>query len=81
MSGYFFLLFLHILSIFISKKIFQNFTLLCLGQMWATKATNASPGGPDTQDNPHETGAMRKAAQPLCVQKNHFKNYHKLLNF
>ena len=26
-------------------------------------------GGPDTHDDPHETGAARKAAQCLSVQK------------
>ena len=29
--------------------------------------------GPDTHDDPHKTGAARKAAQPLFVQKNHLK--------
>ena len=37
-------------------------------------------GGPDTHDDPHETGAARTAARPLFVQKNHFRNYQKSLN-
>ena len=36
--------------------------------------------GPNTHDDPHETGAARKAAQPLFVQKNHFRKYQKFLN-
>ena len=31
-------------------------------------------GGPDTHDDPHETGAARKAAQALFVQKKHLKS-------
>ena len=38
-------------------------------------------GGPDTHDNPHEMKAARTAARPLLVQKNHFRNYQKFLNF
>ena len=37
-------------------------------------------GGPDTQDDPHEKGAARKAAQALFVQKNHHRKYQKFLN-
>ena len=37
--------------------------------------------GPNTHDDPHETGAARTAARPLLVQKNHFRNYQKSLNF
>ena len=33
--------------------------------------------GPNTHDDPHKTGAARKAVQPLFVQKNPFKNYLK----
>ena len=36
--------------------------------------------GPDTHNSPHQRGAASKAEQPLFVQKNHFKNYQKLLN-
>ena len=36
--------------------------------------------GPDTHNSPHQRGALSKAEQPLFVQKNHFKNYQKLLN-
>ena len=36
--------------------------------------------GQDTHDDPHETGAARKAAQALFVQKNHFRKYQKFLN-
>ena len=32
-------------------------------------------GGPDTHDDPHETGAARTAAKPLLVHKNHYRNY------
>ena len=31
-----------------------------------------SQWGPNTHEDPHETGAARKAAQPLFGQKNHF---------
>ena len=31
-------------------------------------------GGPDTHDDPHETGAARKAAQVLFVQNKHLKS-------
>ena len=36
--------------------------------------------GPDTYNSPHQRGAVSKAEQPLFVQKNHFRNYQKLLN-
>ena len=38
-------------------------------------------GGPNTHDDPHETGAARTAARPLLVQKNHFRNYQMSINF
>ena len=40
--------------------------------MLAIEAMQVAPGGPDTHDDPHKTGAARNAAQPLFVQKNHF---------
>ena len=49
--------------------------------MWEMDAMEVTQGGPDTPDDPHETGAARTAARPLLVQKNHFKNYQKCLNF
>ena len=48
--------------------------------MWATKATNACPVGPNTHDDPHKTEDPCKAAQPLFVEKNHFGKYQKFLN-
>ena len=38
-------------------------------------------GGPDTYNDPHKNGAAQTAARPLLVQKNHFRNHQKLLNF
>ena len=35
-------------------------------------------GGPDTHDDPHETGAARTAARPLIVQKNHLETIKSL---
>ena len=37
--------------------------------MWAMGTMELTTGGPDTHDDPHETGAARKAAQGLYVQK------------
>ena len=48
--------------------------------MWAMGTMELTTGGPDTHDDPHETGAARKAAQALFVQKNHFRKYQKFLN-
>ena len=44
-------------------------------------AMELTTGDPDTDDDPHETGTARTAARPLRVQKNHFRNYQKLINF
>ena len=49
--------------------------------MWEMDALEVTQGGPDTHDDPHETGAARMAARPLRVQKKHFRNYKKLQNF
>ena len=48
--------------------------------MWAMEAMELTTGGPDTHDDPHETGAARKAVQGIFVQKNHFRKYQKCLN-
>ena len=37
--------------------------------------------GPNTHDDPHETGAARTPAQALFVQKNDFRKYQKFVNF
>ena len=65
----------------VSKKLFQNFGHLYLGQIGEMDAMEVTQGGTDTHDDPHETGAARTAARPLLVQKNHFRNYQKLPNF
>ena len=48
--------------------------------MWAMGTMELTPAGPDTHDDPHETGAAHKAAQALFVQKNHLRKYQKFLN-
>ena len=75
-----FYLFSHLADL-VSKKLFQNFKRLYLGQMWEMGAMELTTAGPDTPDDPHETGAARTAARPLLVQKNRFRNYQKLINF
>ena len=42
-------------------KFVQHFTLLYLGQMWDIEAMQVTPGGPDTQDDPYQRGAVREA--------------------
>ena len=37
--------------------------------MWEMDAMEVTQGGSDTHDDPHEMGAVRKAARPLLVQK------------
>ena len=64
-----------------SKKFFKNFGRLYLGQMWEMDAMEVTQGGPDTHDDPHQTVAVRTAARPLLVQKNHFWNYQMFPNF
>ena len=32
-----------------------------------------TPGGPDKHDDPHQRGAVRDAAEPLFVHKNHLE--------
>ena len=49
--------------------------------MWEIDAMEVTQGGPDTHYDLHKTGAARTAARPLLVQKNHFRNYQKYLNF
>ena len=71
----FFLLVSHFAN-FASKKLFQNFGHLYLGQIWEMDAMEVTQGGPDTHDDTHETVATRTDARPLLVQKN-----QKFLNF
>ena len=47
--------------------------------MWAIKTMQVTAGGPYTHDDPHQRGAAREAAKPLFGQKNHIRNYYKLL--
>ena len=49
------------------EKLFQNFGRLYLGQIWEMDAMELTQGGPDTHDDPHETGAARTAARPLHI--------------
>ena len=65
----------------ISYKNFQNSGRLYLCQMTAGEATFAPQWDPRTHDDAHETGAARKAEQSLFVQRNHFRNYQKPLDF
>ena len=57
------------------EKLFQNFGRLYLCQMWETDAMEVTQGGPETHNDPDKTGVARKAARPLLVQKNRFRNY------
>ena len=44
-------------------------------------AMELTTGGPDTHDDPHETGATWMAVKTLLVQKKkHFLNHQKLQN-
>ena len=61
------------------KQLFKK--RLYLGLMWEMGVMELTTGGPDIHDDPHETGAVRPAARPLLVQKNHFRKYQKLLHF
>ena len=67
-----FYLFSHLADL-VSKKLFQNFGRLYLGQIWEMDAMEEAQGWPDTHDDPHKTGDARTAARPLLVQKNHLK--------
>ena len=69
------------LAYLVSKIVIQTFGRLYIGQMWAMDAMEVTPGVPDTHDAPHKTGAVRMAARLILVQKNHFRNYHKPLDF
>ena len=53
----------------VSKKNISNFGRLYLGQMWEMDEMEVTQGGPDTPDDPHETGAAQTTARPLLVQK------------
>ena len=75
-----FYLFSHLTNV-VSNKLFQIFGRRYLGQMWEMDAMEVTQGGPDTHEDPHETGAARTAARLLLVQIIHFINYQKLLNF
>ena len=60
---------------------FAHYHLLFNQMIVDTKASSVTQGGSDTHDDTHKTGAARTAARPLLVQKNHFINYQKFLNF
>ena len=45
--------------------------------MLAIEAMQVAPGGPDTHDDPHKTGAAQTAARPLFILMNHFRKYQK----
>ena len=75
-----FYLFSHLANL-VSQILYQNFRRLYLSQMWEMDGMELTTGGPNTHDDPHETGAARKAARPLLFQKNPFRNYQKIQNF
>ena len=49
----------------VSKNSFPNFG----HQMWEMDAMEATQGGSDTHNDPHETGAVQTAARPSLYRK------------
>ena len=82
MPGRFFVFSVHfvIKPISYEKKYFKILDVYILVKRPLEKLHLHPQWGPDTHNSPHQRGAASKAEQPLFVQKNHFKNYQKLLN-
>ena len=82
MAGGFFLFFTHFVigPISYQKSNFKIWDVYILVKRPLEKLHWHPQWGQDTFNSPHQRGAVSKTEQPLFVQKNHFRNYQKLLN-